>query len=358
MMAQLVSTIRLHQSILPLCAAHETLGSMTQIEIPSGVTLPGAMRPPNTGPARPVSVLVRSWRLVAALTVLSGAVALIISQFLPRTYTASTSFLPETPSSRLSSSLLGMTDLAGQFGISIGGDANRSPRFYADVINSRQLTERALLSVYRDPRQGARDSVTLLALLNPKGRTQQDRLADGVRRFRRMMVIQLDAQTGILRLSIRSPYPDLAATIANRYVAAVNDFNSSQRQSQALARRQFIERRLASVERELRTAENDMQLFYERNRKFDQSPQLKLDEDRLRRNLDTHQQVYTTLTREFETARIQEVNDTPVITVIDSAIAVTAPSSPRPSAVGTTAAILGGVLALAFLTGRELLGRR
>ena len=331
---------------------------MTHVEIPTGIAIPGAVRPPSAAPLRPASVLVRSWRLVAALTVLAAVLALVISQFLPRTYTASTSFLPEAPSSRLPSSLLNMADLAGQLGVQIGGDAIRSPRFYADVINSRQLAERALLSIYQDPRRGARDSVTLLALLNPKGRSQAERLANGVRTFREMMVTQLDAQTGILRLSIRSRYPDLSANIANRYVAAVNDFNASQRQSQARERRQFIERRLTSVERELRTAENEVRLFYERNRKYDQSPQLKLDEDRLRRDVDMRQQVYTTLAREFETARIQEVNDTPVITVIDSAIAVTTPSSPRPVAVVATAAILGGALALAFLTGREFLGRR
>jgi uncharacterized protein involved in exopolysaccharide biosynthesis len=251
-----------------------------------------------------------------------------------------------------------MADLAGQLGISVGGDAVRSPRFYADVINSRQFAERALLSFYRDPRQDGRDSVTLLALLDPKGSSQQERLANAVRTFHGMMVTQLDAQTGIFRLSIRSHYPDLSATIANRCVAAVNDFNASQRQSQARERRQFIEQRLASVGQEVRGTENEVRLFLERNRKYDQSPQLKLDEDRLRRDLDMHQQVYTTLAREFETARIQEVNDTPVITVIDSAIAVTTPSSPKPAAVVAIAVILAGVLALALLTGREFLGRR
>jgi len=49
----------------------------------------------------------------------------------------------------------------------------------------------------------------------------------------------------------------------------------------------------------------------------------------LQRRLNTAQDLYLTLLREFETARIEEVNDTPVLTVIDSAIPPRRKSHPR-----------------------------
>jgi uncharacterized protein involved in exopolysaccharide biosynthesis len=331
---------------------------MKQVEIPDGVTLPGAMRPPEAEFAYVAAVPLRAWRLIVLLAVIAGLIGILIYRFVPPTYTATTSFVPEAPSSRLPSSLLGMADLAGQLGVSLGSDAARSPRFYTAVINSRQLVERALVTWYPNPRESTRDSVTLLSVLNPAGASQNDKLANGVRTLRKMMITQLDNQTGVLRLSIRSRYPSLSAGIANRYVAAVNDFNARQRQSQARERRLFIERRIAAVEQELRTAESNVRSFYERNRKYDQSPQLKLEEDRLRRDLDMHQQVYTTLQREYETSRIQEVNDTPVITVIDTAVAPTVPSSPRPLAVFATAAILGALCGVLVMIGNYYRDRR
>ena len=146
--------------------------------------------------------------------------------------------------------------------------------------------------------------------------------------------------------------------MANRYVTAVNDFNARQRQSQARERRLFVEQRIATVEQELRAAGSGIRSFYESNRRYDQSPQLKLDEDRLRRDLDMHQQVYSTLQREYETARIQEVNDTPVITVIDTAVAATVPSSPRPIAIAATAAVIGGLCGALIVVARYYLDRR
>src|SRR5207302_3590136 len=134
-------------------------------------------------------------------------------------------------------------------------------------------------------------------------------------------------------------YPVLAAAVANRFVAYLNDFNTKSRQSQARERRKFIEQRLADGEGELRTAEESLRTFYERNRSWQQSPQLVFEEGRLRRQVDLRQEVQRTLRREYETARIEEVNDTPVITVIEPATLPTQPSAPR----------LGALLGLVLL---------
>jgi tyrosine-protein kinase Etk/Wzc len=109
----------------------------------------------------------------------------------------------------------------------------------------------------------------------------------------------------------------------------LNDFNAQSRQSQARARRRFAEERVTATERELRRAEEDLKNFYERNRSWQQSPQLASEEGQLKRQLDIRQEVYLTLEREYETARIEEVNDTPVITVIEPAVPPQERSSPR-----------------------------
>jgi uncharacterized protein involved in exopolysaccharide biosynthesis len=142
---------------------------------------------------------------------------------------------------------------------------------------------------------------------------------------------------------VDAQYPELAAAIANKFVEYLNAFNTEYRQSQARERRTFVEQRIAQIEHELRNAEEGMRTFYERNRSWRQSPQLIFEEGRLRRQLEIRQEVYLTLRREYETARIEEVNNTPVITVIDPAVPPQERSKPKRKLLLILAISLGGM---------------
>jgi uncharacterized protein involved in exopolysaccharide biosynthesis len=164
---------------------------------------------------------------------------------------------------------------------------------------------------------------------------------------------QVDNQTSIVKLTVDSRYPDLAAGIANRLVAYLNDFNAQTRQSQARERRKFVEQRVTTAEGDLRAAEAATRSFLERNRSWQQSPQLVFEEGRLRRQVEIRQDVYMTLTREYETAKIEEVNDTPVITVIDPAVPPQLRSSPRRTLLIGLGLVLGAILGVLGAFGRE-----
>ena len=303
------------------------------------------------------TVLVKHRRMVLGLPFVTAVAAALISFAIHPSFSATTTFVPEAgPNSRLPAGLAG---LAGQFGLSIGADASRSPRFYADVLKSREVLERVLRTHYADPRPTAqpRDTILLLDLLELRGRSAADSLSKGVRMLRNMISTQIDNQTSIVRLTVDSRYPDLAAGIANRLITYLNDFNAQTRQSQARERRKFVEQRVTSAELELRAAEGALRSFLERNRSWQQSPQLVFEEGRLRRQVDIRQEVYLTLTREYETARIEEVNDTPVITVIDPAVPPQLRSSPRRSLLTGLGIVLGAILGVIVAFGREYLER-
>src|SRR5262249_19274502 len=89
------------------------------------------------------------------------------------------------------------------------------------------------------------------------------------------------------------------------------------RQSQARSERQFIEVRLQDVSKELKAAEDRVQEFLQSNRSIEDSPRLVFERERLERELTMRQQVYASLVQSFEQARIDEVRDSPVVTVID-----------------------------------------
>jgi uncharacterized protein involved in exopolysaccharide biosynthesis len=58
------------------------------------------------------------------------------------------------------------------------------------------------------------------------------------------------------------------------------------------------------------------------------------------------QELYTSIAREYELARLAEVNDTPVITVLDAATVPMRRSAPRRTLLVLIAGMLAGVLAL------------
>jgi uncharacterized protein involved in exopolysaccharide biosynthesis len=292
------------------------------------------------------SVLLKRWRVLIGLPVLAALLTTGISFLLAPTFTATTTFVPEVGAQgRLPTGLAG---LAGQFGISLGTEASQSPRFYAQVVKSRELMERVLLSRFLDPRgdPSPGDSVTLMQLLHLRGHDSADSLQRGVRKLAKLVSASVDNQTNIVRLDVDARYPPLAAAVANRFVEYLNDFNAKARQSQARERRKFVENRVTEAERALREAEEGVRVFYERNRSWQQSPQLVFEEGRLRRQVEIRQEVYLTLTREYETARIEEVNDTPVITVIDAAVPPKEKSKPKRVVLASLALVLGGMVSL------------
>lgn len=304
-----------------------------------------------------LNVLLRRWKLVAGLPLLAAFSAGVFSFLVGPTFTATAAFLPEVrSSSRVPAALAG---LAAQFGVSTGSDPTQLPQFYAEVLKSREILETVLLERYPDPRRRHNpiDSAALIDILEIEGKDQTERLYNGVRTLSELVTARVERQTNIVKLSVDAPYPTLAAAVANRLLDRLNEFNAGTRQSQARERRRFVEGRVAAVEEELRQAEEALKTFYERNRTWQQSPQLVVEEDRLRRQVQLRQELYLTLKREYETARIEEVNDTPVITVIESAVPPLQRSKPRRRMNVILAFFVGGMMSVFLAFGAEYLER-
>ena len=220
--------------------------------------------------------------------------------------------------------------------------------------------EHVLVTRYVDPRQrpGAQsDSATLLQLLQVGGKNLADSLYRGVAKLNGLVSIAVNPQTNIVRLSVDSHYPALAAAVANTFVTNLNAFNAQYRQSQGREQRRFVEQRLTDGEQKLQSAEEDLRTFYERNRSWQQSPQLTFEEGRLRRQVEIRQELYLTLQREYEAARMQEVNDTPVITVIDAAAPPAKRSKPQRTLLVVTTLVLGAMVGISWVAGATYLKR-
>src|SRR5207249_754735 len=192
---------------------------------------------------------------------------------------------------------------------------SRSPAFYADLLRSQEILEKVLASRIAGP--AAHDSVSVSALYHISGSTPERHLDEGIQALRERVTLAVDQRTGIVRVTVEAPYAVAARDVLQLLLNRLADFNLHTRQTTAGERRKFIEGRVATSEGQLRTAEEALRTFYERNRQWQSSPQLRYEEQQLNRQVAVQQELYLTLRREYETARIEEVNNTPVLTIID-----------------------------------------
>jgi uncharacterized protein involved in exopolysaccharide biosynthesis len=285
--------------------------------------------------------LIRRWPLIAGFA-LAGAVVTAIVLLLQRpVYTGKTTFTPETSSaSGLAGSLAGLAGLAGQLGVATMATSSVSPDFFAGVLHSREILRSTLESEFPDSSARGRASRALVDILDVRGRSPEARLQKGVRQLEKQTDVEIDRRTGIVTLSVEMPNRDLAAGVANRMVELLNRFNLERRQSQSREERRFSGDRLAAAERELRAAEQAHLAFLQRNRLYSESPLLTFEANRLSREVQLKQEVFLTLTKAYEQARISEVRDTPVLTVIDPAVPPVLRTRPR-RVIGT---IIAGIL--------------
>jgi uncharacterized protein involved in exopolysaccharide biosynthesis len=83
-----------------------------------------------------------------------------------------------------------------------------------------------------------------------------------------------------------------------------------------------LSERVAEARSALDQAERAMATFLETNH-FVEAPRLRYEQGRLQRDIELKNQLFMTLSGQLETARIDEVNERPRITVIDAATAPT-----------------------------------
>lgn len=277
--------------------------------------------------------------LLAALTLSIG-----VAMALPRTYTTTASFIPQGRSQTSA-----LASLASQFGLSVPfSDASRSPGFYAALLLSKNVVANVLDRTYTTSAADGAKTVTLVDYLRGRGETADLRRHSASAKLLRRVSVGVDQKAGLVRLEVKLRDPLVSRDVARAFIAEVDSFNLRSRQSQASSERRFTEGRLAEARAEARQADDELQAFLQRNRDFRTSPQLTFTYDRLVDNVNLRQQIYTSVAQAFEQARIEEVRDTPVISVVESPILPARADSP-PFGRALVAALLLGALAGALL---------
>jgi uncharacterized protein involved in exopolysaccharide biosynthesis len=274
--------------------------------------------------------------LILGLGVIAGGGSYLLSKWFPAgaTFTIDTG---QTPGA-LEGGLLSLT---AQFGL--GNLPTQSPQFYADLLASRSLRERLLAAAFPLGPDG--EPQTLFAYWGGTGDLNPKKRDKALIRLAKHFSVSADARTGLVGFQLEGPRPDAAKLMADTVVAALNDLVIAIRRKRASSERRFLEERWSDLRDSLDAAEETLRRFYERNRLLE-SQELRFEELRLRRVVDRVQGVYTQVGTQLEQARIQEVRDTPALSVIDPPVIPSRKSAPKRVLIVLTAMALGALMAV------------
>jgi uncharacterized protein involved in exopolysaccharide biosynthesis len=263
--------------------------------------------------------------IIVSVTVLT---TLAICLLLKNQYTSTASILP-TGTSGISSDL---KDLAagslGELGLGTSSDApENSSTLFPNVLESRLISEKILNRNYTFSDDSKQISLKLFEYLD---KPNMDKAVKGLRKI---VEISTDKKTGVLLLSVTTPYPALSAAVVHAYLEELDDYNIHHRQSSASENEKFTTKRLLQIKSELAATEDTLRSFKEANMNYlvSSDPLLQLELSRLQREVDLKASLYLTLAQQNEMAKVEAVKDIPVVQVLDRGSVPLEKSSPSRS---------------------------
>jgi uncharacterized protein involved in exopolysaccharide biosynthesis len=202
------------------------------------------------------------------------------------------------------------------------------------------LTDIARMPLPKSVFRRLKPSPTLEAHYDMDDKSAEKRFRRTVLQLRDRVGTGVGNRSGIVTLSVWDHDPGVAAWLADQAVERIQHYLVVARSSRARAERLFVESRERAVRDSLDAAESELTSFLSSNRMTMQSPVLQMREQQYRRNVDILLTLYTSVQRDVERARAEEVRDTPVMTVTSTPFPPIKKSWPKRSVIAAIAFML------------------
>lgn len=250
------------------------------------------------------------WKSFVLFAVIGGLAGGITALVLPSYYQAGAAFQAETTQQvPFSSALAGLASQLTNFPLG----AQNGAQFFADLLTTDAVLGR--VAEARFPWHGSMSTLSTIYGVDRESKSLQD--FEVKRKLRSALNVSVNIRTNVVRFTVEARTPELATAVAETTLVALNAANIDLRQARAGAERTFTSGRVGAAREGLDSAEGALANFYQRNRVIAGSPALQMEEARLKRAVDVAQQVYIQLRLQEEQAAVQEVRNTPAISVID-----------------------------------------
>ena len=185
-----------------------------------------------------------------------------------------------------------------------------------EILRSRTFTNRILEKKFYTEKY--KKELTLISILThgdkptDVGRDTLIRQAGDV--FQGML--SFETMGSISTLTVKSSEPVFSKKLNEQILVELDDLYKFYRSKENTEKINFINQRILFVESDLQLSELKLKNFREKNRQI-LSPSLRLEEERLKRNVNIQSDVYLTLKQQSELAKIEEIQKTTLLSILD-----------------------------------------
>ncbi|MBT4635008.1 MAG: helix-turn-helix domain-containing protein [Candidatus Marinimicrobia bacterium] len=291
------------------------------------------------------SVINKSKKYILSITIILAIIGTGFSFLFSKYYLAQVSLYPAKKD--YTQGLGQFQSLASNFGMSV--PSSDQDFNIPDVVKSNLIANKVLKEKWLS-RSGAKISLIELWELDqsPWYLFSSPNMVDyafvnekAIANLLNHVTVTEDRQTGLIKINVTLEDPIIAAQVANYIGEQVQIYIQKGNAAQAAKEKLFISDRLVIVKNELESIELDLKDFKERNRGYDDSPELFMVFSRLFREVEAKKQVYLTLQQQLELSRIEEVKQTPILHILDHAVPPARKSSPNRALFLALSAIFG-----------------
>jgi len=225
---------------------------------------------------------------------------------------------------------------AKKFGVSLGGSKKvslSSTEMVPAIIKSRRLA-RKLLEYKFDTNQYGKDKPLLEILTGQKFETSswpeniKKRIITNLARD--IITVEFENDSPLLNVNVYASEAQFSSDLNIAILDILEKIMNQFKLSRVIEQKNFIENRMIEVKKVLTIAEDGLKEFRDRNRNIISSPALLLQQARLVRDIEVQTQVYITLMTQHEMVKIEEVQSSSMIQILDHPEAPSRRLHPRP----------------------------
>jgi len=290
-----------------------------------------------------IRAFLKSRKTLYIMLALGISISLTLAFILPKKFTATATILPSGDGNAL-----------GRLGSMVLGQASaltselppNSSLLYPTILSSRNIL-RKLARSNLTSRDG---EISLMEYLGVKN------LDDAEKILRSTIGVELDRKTMLIRIKVTTKDPKLSASIANRLIELLRDFNNTKSSKLAESELQYLREKLSETKEELYLAENKLMEYEKRHIDYATTtdPVVIMEHDRLKRELELKENSFIDILKEIELKEIEIKRTSPVVNVLDYATAPTIKSAPRKKLIAIIGTLLTIFISMSYCILKEI----
>lgn len=266
-----------------------------------------------------ILVIAKHLNLILFITIISVILTIVYvnKKYRPEYISTTKMFIPTTQGG---GSRYDLGKIASQFGLTTKGTAGfdiSSSSLYPDIASSRTFAKIMLDKEFYTEKYGKK--LPLIAIFTYGDNSVPSNI-DTLRIFAANKIprmVKFRMEMGFFIIEVVTEEAQFSKDFADTLIVELDKLQRKFKKQTVNEKIDYIKQKIAVAKLELENNEEKLKYFRERNRNVNNSPSLLLTQERLQRDVQIQTGIFLTLKQQFELAKIEEVQKSSFVQILD-----------------------------------------